>query len=443
MSVSQPILNPSVLDTISQTLVQSTTILGGVYGVDTFFFLSGLVAMRGIVKRLDSSNTSGFLNTYIKLVLGRYIRLTPVYLVTMWFYIKAMPWSGSGPYWPMTMNATLVEEECEYWWANLLYINNIYPWEDRQHTGTVSCMGWTWYLATEMQIFLLCPILAGVFVYFHQRRPQAWYRLYGPALLLVLGQIIVTFVISMTIVEQSSIFTPEEIYSSPYCRLSPYIMGCMVAMRQYQTEKQWERDQPPPLDSPTPPPHSPTSLRVHLTSALSLGLMSGVILIVYLNYSCQDGEQCFQYFAVVNYLFTSTNWPRWGNALYLALSYPTWGMCLAWLTQYAVNGHGGTVTWILSRPIWAPLSRLTYGAYMTHVIVIKMVIASTPGPLVISSVRFYVDSVSYVVMAYALALFVFMFVEHPISNWLNHTLRLRARERHEQVDPQTQALLHE
>ena len=41
----------------------------------------------------------------------------------------------------------------DYWWTNLLYINNLWPW-----STTGICVGQTWYLSNDMQFFCLAPI---------------------------------------------------------------------------------------------------------------------------------------------------------------------------------------------------------------------------------------------------------------------------------------------
>uniref|UniRef100_A0A914QCN5 Uncharacterized protein n=1 Tax=Panagrolaimus davidi TaxID=227884 RepID=A0A914QCN5_9BILA len=44
------------------------------------------------------------------------------------------------------------DDQCKtYLWKNLLYITNFYPNE--------MCLGHTWYLAADMQMFVLTPII--------------------------------------------------------------------------------------------------------------------------------------------------------------------------------------------------------------------------------------------------------------------------------------------
>jgi len=53
-------------------------------------------------------------------------RLTPLYAYLILFSIGLYRYCGAGPYWQATADA--YHDYCsESWWANLLYINVIYP----------------------------------------------------------------------------------------------------------------------------------------------------------------------------------------------------------------------------------------------------------------------------------------------------------------------------
>ena len=128
-------------------------ISNGTFVVDNFFFLSGLlVAYLTLCEVQKRAGRFPFLMYY----LHRFLRLTPTYafvLFFIWFLIihladgplyHFITWEGSGLY-----------QTCsKYWWTNLLYINNFYPWELKDE-----CIGWTWYLANDMQFYIFSPLL--------------------------------------------------------------------------------------------------------------------------------------------------------------------------------------------------------------------------------------------------------------------------------------------
>lgn len=51
-----------------------------------------------------------------------------------------------------------IEENCKnYWWRNVLFIQNFYPL-------TEMCMSWSWFLAADFQLFVLSVILMEISV---------------------------------------------------------------------------------------------------------------------------------------------------------------------------------------------------------------------------------------------------------------------------------------
>ena len=52
-------------------------------------------------------------------------RLTPSYMFAILFLTKLQPFFGDGPLWFIIRKQTLACSD--YWWTNLLYINNLHP----------------------------------------------------------------------------------------------------------------------------------------------------------------------------------------------------------------------------------------------------------------------------------------------------------------------------
>jgi peptidoglycan/LPS O-acetylase OafA/YrhL len=101
----------------------------------------------------------------------------------------------------MNVNKDQIQHSCRNFFTNLFYFNNLYPFGPEG--GISSCMGWTWYLANDMQFFLLVPLLAAFFMrQFRaiQDKPihpvERMIRLYGPASLFVIMQITCTIAIA-------------------------------------------------------------------------------------------------------------------------------------------------------------------------------------------------------------------------------------------------------
>lgn len=43
----------------------------------------------------------------------------------------------------------------EYWWTNVLFISNLYPWANTFVDAETICLPWFWYISNEVQFFFL------------------------------------------------------------------------------------------------------------------------------------------------------------------------------------------------------------------------------------------------------------------------------------------------
>ena len=77
-------------------------------------------------------------------------------MVIVFFYATVFTKIGSGPIWYAVAEG--MSEPCKTkWWANLVYLNNIPGIIETQ------CVGQTWYLATDMQCFILALAVLALF----------------------------------------------------------------------------------------------------------------------------------------------------------------------------------------------------------------------------------------------------------------------------------------
>ena len=127
-----------------------TVIGGGFFAVDVFFFLSGFLCTYPLLEKVFAKG--GKMNVPL-LIFHRYFRLIfPIAAVTL-FSVSLMKFTAEGPLW--NQFAQNGADKCKkYWWTNLLFIQNIYPWRLLDE-----CVGWTWYLAIDMQLFLVTPFV--------------------------------------------------------------------------------------------------------------------------------------------------------------------------------------------------------------------------------------------------------------------------------------------
>ena len=354
----------------------------GFFSVDSFFFLSGtLVAYLTLREMEKRKGRFPFLTYY----LHRYLRLTMVYAFLLFFWWALTMHFGYGHSWLSTIgeNSDQYQNCNKYWWTNLLYINNFYPWE----LGN-ECMGWTWYLANDMQFYIVAPVVLIPLYYF-----------FPVGLAISIGMLGVSFIATGSIAgvhkysantfQQTPNATAEahqsdDIYIKPYCRIAPYLVGLVLGYILYKKIKfniHWLVDWA-------------TYLGVWVLAA------GCCISTVYGLYGSWHGHT----FSLAE------------NVIYFMFSRFVWAVGLALMVFACHNGHGWIINDFLSMKFWIPLSRLTYTAYLVHPIVLTVVFASQQDTFAYTDYTLAVYAVAMVVLSFGAAGVVAVFVEFPLSN---------------------------
>lgn len=357
-------------------------ILNGTYSVDSFFFLSGLLVAYLALREL---NEKGRIN-WIYYFAHRYWRLTPVYAICLMFFATVytllitgpFQWLGLDPSGPLYNSTT----ECRtYWWSNLLYINNLYPHDGRE----TNCFGWAWYLANDMQFYVFLSPIVVILLYKWKKIGVSF------CMFLIIGCIVSRAVTGnyygMSADGQISKHMDEKwaqgdpLYSKPYARWSVYIVGmltgfilqktrCMIRMNKVVVAVGW---------------------------CLAVAMGMSVVYGLYHYHRHPDSVM-----------------PKAAALFYLSCARTAWSLALAWLVTACATGYGGWVNHILSWKLWAPLGRLTYGAYLVHPMVIFGLYLNFVAPLQFSDLMFVYIFVSNVVLSYGIAYLVSMAIEAPM-----------------------------
>lgn len=136
-----------------------TLVISAELAVDLFFWLTAFLGCFFLLNRMHDND--GNIGSILKIYLHRFMRLFPLMAFTLFFFWKFLVlYGGDGPMFFMYDTMT----ECsKYWFWHLLFLNNIIPWKAMDN-----CMHWTWYIANDMQFFLLVPLF--VQLYFNRRK---------------------------------------------------------------------------------------------------------------------------------------------------------------------------------------------------------------------------------------------------------------------------------
>ncbi|XP_045202111.2 nose resistant to fluoxetine protein 6-like [Mercenaria mercenaria] len=311
---------PQVMKRFTFQAVSNATV-----SVDTFFVLSGLLVSYLSLREMKKVGGARRFK-WGMFYFHRFWRLTPPYMLLLMLYVPTFKYWADGPFWPQT--GVDVDECKDTWWTNLLYINNIVRTDKM-------CMGWSWYLANDMQFYVLSPIML---------IPLYYSPLWGTisCLLLILVNFISTGILSKhydinanLLLTQDATSAMQEIYFKPWARIGPYVIGFFTGYLLYITE-----------------------CKVKMSKLLNIVgwlVATGVALLVLYGLYTPDGS------------------PKLGvdtSALYNATFRTAWGMCVAWVIFACASGYGGPVNKLLSWRAIIPLSRLTYCAYLVHPLVL-------------------------------------------------------------------------
>lgn len=403
------------------------------YAVDSFFFLSAFLGCWGLLNSLRKRSLT--LKSYCMIMFARYIRLTPTYFLVVFTYWKILPGLSSGPDWEAGMHD--IDTHCSRGWVyNMLYVNNLFPW------GLAStmeeCAGWTWYLANDFQFFLLLPVLVQLFLVGEHRRHaisrgKAFALQWAPSLSLIVIQLLSTTAIIAGFGGDGSVGAnmdprfQDEVYVKPWCRVTPYAVGILTAFVHFKRVERlgqggatlgvvtssWKT-----LGSVE---STPKVRAVHV--AAIVGLFAWCFPI-YLQYYCKasdhecdiwGGQWLFGF-------FPSNNWSNVTTAFFYGFAYLGWSLCLAAFCYVLICSEDNEydvfrLKRFLSAPIFTPLARLTYNAYLFHIPVQTLVHKSARRAESWVGVRVaLLDCVGFITCAYGLSFIMYLICEKPVMN---------------------------
>ena len=373
------------------------------FAVDTFFVMSGLLVTYLSMRQMKRKKGRFPFLTYY---LHRYLRLTPTYAFVLFFIWLLMMHLADGPIYPSkTWEESSIYQNCKkYWWTNLLYINNIYPWK-----MTDGCIYWSWYLANDMQFYVFSPLIIIPF-----------YFLFPLGLAISAVVILICLVISGVLAgiydhqaNQLSRFAynytgsssidmtyDNLLYIKPWHRVAPYVVGLVLGYILYRFRM-------------------PTKPKWYITYPVFAGMwiISGILLV----------STLYGLYFTWHDHFPSTA----ENVLYITFSRLAWSLGLALIVIICHYGYGGIVNWFLSLSFWIPLSRISYNAYLLHPFLLIVIFGSERKPTNYQDYNLLVYSIGMVVLSYGASAVISVFVEFPVGNLEQVLFKMAGLGRHE------------
>ncbi|XP_066923938.1 nose resistant to fluoxetine protein 6-like isoform X3 [Clytia hemisphaerica] len=366
--------------------------------VDTFFLLSGVLMSYLALRQMDKTKGRFNLPLYY---LHRFIRITPPYMFVILIWTNVYPYMFTGPLAKQTRITGDGGNCAKYWWTNMLYINNFYPEEMGETVKDKTCVGWSWYLANDMQFSVIAPFILIAFYKLQQR--------FKDSRLVHTGAFIITFicclatilirmillivhnfpglVITMTFDDHpfNNDGRQDNLYVKPYVRFSPYIMGMLLG---YVFSRKIEL------------PSKLKRILIPILWVLTFGLGFCVVYAPYFR----------------AYQFAGEHYSKAENVIYGSMSEFTWALVVAWVLYACHNGFAGFINTFLSWKCWIPLSRLTFGAYLLHPLVIFYFFLVQENSFHFQNNIFAFAYVSNLFFSFVMAFILAMSVEYPVMN---------------------------
>ncbi|PAA75921.1 hypothetical protein BOX15_Mlig017575g3, partial [Macrostomum lignano] len=369
---------------------QAVIIINATTSVDSFFMLSGaLVAyvfcrQVGIADKEKCRSTLRSWKFWALFYFHRYWRLTPVLMFFLFWHWSLTGYFGNGPFLSPDRTPVDVAGCPKSWWALMLYAQNFANVGD-----SIACLGHTWYLANDMQMYLLSPLLLLPFVFGG--------LIFGSvaSVVVVAGSMVCTGVLNYQygfrrghlnfVPGETDGYDPEKtyyetIYIKPYCRMGAYAIGILLGY-VLATRK---------------------TIRMPKLVALlcwAIAAAGGLALLYLVQGQIAD---------------TGPPLTLQQVTVYWSFLRPGFALCVAWVVFACVYGYGGPVNELLSWSWFTPLARLSYCAYIVHASVMFAFFYTYDSKFHLSDSMLIMIYLASIMLTFLVSLVLSMLVEAPL-----------------------------
>ncbi|GFS10407.1 nose resistant to fluoxetine protein 6-like [Elysia marginata] len=341
--------------------------------VDTFLAISGFLVSYLTVTEMKKKG--GWRLNWGLFYFHRFWRLTPPYMLVIVLVLGLQQYCGQGALWPSVQPAD--KDNCEkYWWTNMFYLNNVVH-KDK------ACLGQSWYLATDMQFFVLSPLLLIPF-YIHPLLGLISCAIFFLPHAITTGVLTVQNDWSAAVIAEGqrenfqSYF--ENYYEAPWCRIGPYIVGIvtgyLLAAQRDRIKLNW------------------------FTASFGWLLATGVALAVIYGLRGDVG-------------FEHPSSPGVA-ALYNAMARSAWAACVCWVIMACATGWGGFANSLLSWSPFVVLGRLTFMAYLIHVAIIDIYFGNQQTLYRVTDLNIALTYIGILVATYGVSFVLMLVLESPM-----------------------------
>ena len=302
-------------------------LLADLSGYDALLAIGGLTAGYSLRRRL----VAGRPRQLLAVLLGRCIRLLALLGAGLLLLVSVFAIIRDGPVWRQ-LAQDLVVAPCADpggWWPVLALLNNYY-------TPLNHCLGHTWFLAVQAQLWLVSPFLVLLTV----RLPRL-----GTAILVFLTVAAMATLPVITVLAQlPALFTTHDleinqrlwrlVFTPAHARAAPWLLGLLTGILLHT-----RRGKPSFLRGKTSLLTSGWTLAIGLPIARKLA----------------------------PFPFTgpaAPHPPLWFTATFSALAGPSTALSVCWVVTACLLGHGGPAARVLAMPGFRWLRRVSAASYL-------------------------------------------------------------------------------
>ena len=332
-------------------------------GVDLFFILSGYLIAGILYKKIIEQPNFNFWQ-YFR---DRLLRIVPLYAFVLGIAVLAQV------------------NNYEYFWANLLFINNILPFEH-------ILVPWSWSISVEMQFYLLAPLL--ILLVFHSaKKSHIFYKLLG-LLVIAAGIRALVFYLNpelnislMDLAHNSNnlgIQYWDTLYVNLHTRIFPFICG----MALFYLVK------------------SRIGLKLRFINSLLILSFISLLLVFYLPQHTLFSNSS---------AFNSS-----GNTFNILFSRIVFSLSITFILFCTLNqlGFGKSLNKILSAYFWFPVSQTSYSIYLFHLFALAAAYFIVVGEAFnrLQMHQLILVNLLAVIISFIIGVITFVLIEKPCLN---------------------------
>ncbi|XP_075983845.1 nose resistant to fluoxetine protein 6-like [Anticarsia gemmatalis] len=376
--------NPRFVEQVSRHPVLMI-FLNGTSVVQVFVMLSNFLLAYNML--LFAKNNRLTLKLLPLITLRRIARISPVYLLVVGYAATWWTRANSGPMWPAMVGAE--SGVCrDKFWAHAFYLNNLVDPDN-------ICLVQTWFLAVDMQLYLVAAVLTLVLAPLRRRA------------LPILAALVLVFSLLNGIL--AYIFNWQSLMFFAYPKtLNTMYKGISSFSRLYQS----------PLAS------LPGCLIGLFCAFLHFELQEAGVKVA--SYKWLKVPYHIAPFAMVSWLLSGYYLRQfsepWFMATYVAVERPVLSMLGAVTLLGMINGLEGWLKHYFSWRGWHAMGRMSLSVLAVHWCINMSIAASRPQPITTSLLSVMVDWIATGWFSYVVAIPLTIMVEMPVQRFITALL---------------------